>query len=871
MSIGVRLRGSGNGTRPRALPLPAERRQQAPRPGPRPSTHGKFIHVGDEKLCVRGVTYGTFARDERGDPYPAPDVVAADLADIAANGFNAIRTYTSPPRWLLDLAFEHGVRVLAGLAWEQHVDFLESRAGARSIEARVRAGAAACAGHPALLAFAVGNEIPSRVVRWIGRRPVERFVERLLRGVRAEDPGALVTYVNYPTTEYLTTPSADLVCFNVYLETPDRLDAYLARLHNLAGDRPLLLAEIGLDSRAHGLVHQAETLDWQVRATLASGCAGGFVFSWTDEWHVTYLSESGTGTGSVELTDWDFGLTDRNRRPKPALAAVRRAFAEAPFPPERRWPRVSVVVCTYNGARTLRRCLEDIEALDYPDYEVIVVDDGSTDGSAAIAAEQDCRLISTENKGLASARNSGLEAATGEIVAYVDDDAHPDRDWLRYLVAALEDGEFDGIGGPNLPPHDDGPVAECVAESPGGPIHVLLSDREAEHIPGCNMAFRKRALEGIGGFDRQFRVAGDDVDICWRLRGAGHRIGFSPAALVWHCRRDSVRAYLRQQRGYGAAEALLERKWPDRYNAAGQARWLGRLYGRGLASSLGRDRVYSGTWGSEPFQALYRPSPGRLPGLGSIPEWYLTLVALAALSLAGVWWKPLLAAVPLLLVAVGAWLVPPGISAARACFMRERLPRRRKLAMWALTALLYVAQPVARLRGRMRAPAWRPVAAPAPALPRRRAIRIWSERWRPAESRLDDVQRSLREDGAAVFCGGTWDPWDLHVRGGLVGAARLRMGLEEHGGGRQLIRLEIAPHLSRPALAVMATLLVAALGAAFAGAWPGALVPGGVALVLGARLAWECGVATAWLLRHAAPAPDAVDVAVPQALVAESE
>src|SRR2546422_10505049 len=63
------------------------------------------------------------------------------------------------------------------------------------------------------------------------------------------------------------------------------------------------------------------------------------------------------------------------------------------------------------------------------------------------------------------------------------------------------------VGGPNLAPPGDGPIAECVARAPGGPVHVLLTDREAEHIPGCNMAFRKACLEAIGGFDQIGRAA----------------------------------------------------------------------------------------------------------------------------------------------------------------------------------------------------------------------------------------------------------------------------------------------------------------------------------------------------------------------------
>ena len=93
----------------------------------------------------------------------------------------------------------------------------------------------------------------------------------------------------------------------------------------------------------------------------------------------------------------------------------------------------------------------------------------------------------------------------------------PARTVLRHLVATMDRHDYAGAGGPNVPPDDDRAVARCVAEAPGGPIHVLLSDREAEHLPGCNMAFRRSVLLELGGFDPQFRAAGDDVDFCWRI------------------------------------------------------------------------------------------------------------------------------------------------------------------------------------------------------------------------------------------------------------------------------------------------------------------------------------------------------------------
>src|SRR5436309_15385558 len=261
---------------------------------------------------------------------------------------------------------------------------------------------------------------------------------------------------------------------------------------------------------------------------------------------------------------------------------------------------------------------------------------------------------------------------------------------------------YAGVGGPNIPPAGDGPIANCVANAPGGPVHVLLSDREAEHIPGCNMAFRKACLEAIGGFDPQYRAAGDDVDVCWKLRERGWTLGFNPAAMVWHHRRNSIRAYWKQQVGYGKAEAMLEQKWPEKYNGAGHIIWAGRIYGKALASLLGREgRIYHGTWGSAPFQPMYQPASGVLGLIPLMPEWYLVSGALAGLSVLSILWKPLLLILGMLIFAVGASVVQGSLGAAQASFASSSRSRITRLKLHALTALLHLLQPLARLRGRL--------------------------------------------------------------------------------------------------------------------------------------------------------------------------
>ena len=270
---------------------------------------GKFLFSGAEKFYVKGVTYGTFAPDEQGRQFPPEPVIEKDFALMAKHGFNSVRTYTVPPLSLLDLALKYGLKVMVGLPWEQHVTFLDTRKQQKDILRRMKEGIQACRQHPAVLCYTVGNEIPAPIVRWYGKEKIEAFIKRLYKAVKEVDPESLVTYVNYPTTEYLDLGFLDFDCFNVYLETPEKLRAYIARLHNLSGDRPLVLAEIGLDSMRNGQQKQADVLRWQIETIFGKGCAGMFVFAWTDEWW----------RGGFEIEDWDFGLVDRQRRPKPAL------------------------------------------------------------------------------------------------------------------------------------------------------------------------------------------------------------------------------------------------------------------------------------------------------------------------------------------------------------------------------------------------------------------------------------------------------------------------------------------------------------------------------------------------------------------------
>ena len=214
----------------------ALRREACPASAARIVTDGKFLCAGDDRFLVKGVTYGTFAPDAQGYQFPSMQQVAADFRQMASLGVNTVRTYTPPRRDMLDAAARKGLRVMVGLPWSQHIAFLDDRALTRTIRREILAKVAELGDHPAVLTFALGNEIPPGVVRWHGQLRVERFLRSLYEDAKGASPGSLFTYVNFPPTEFLDLSFLDICAFNVYLHREHELRAYLARLLRLFGN-----------------------------------------------------------------------------------------------------------------------------------------------------------------------------------------------------------------------------------------------------------------------------------------------------------------------------------------------------------------------------------------------------------------------------------------------------------------------------------------------------------------------------------------------------------------------------------------------------------------------------------------------------------
>jgi len=196
---------------------------------------------------------------------------------------------------------------------------------------------------------------------------------------------------------------------------------------------------------------------------------------------------------------------------------------------------ISVVIPVRNGARALDACLQAACAAALPDHEVVVVDDGSTDESAAIAARHPCRLVRPESgRGASAARNAGAAAAHGEILFFTDADCILGPRTLPQAAAALAAaGPRAIVGGTyETRPFDPGffPAFQAVFVN----YHEIRHLDEPDYVATHAMAIRTADFRASGGFDEHFLPILEDVEFCHRLRRAGYRLLMDPLVLVRH-------------------------------------------------------------------------------------------------------------------------------------------------------------------------------------------------------------------------------------------------------------------------------------------------------------------------------------------------
>jgi GT2 family glycosyltransferase len=230
---------------------------------------------------------------------------------------------------------------------------------------------------------------------------------------------------------------------------------------------------------------------------------------------------------------------------------------------------VSVVVPTADRPAQLAGCLGALGRLDHPRYEVLVIDDGGAADLAALCAAAGARLVRRERGGPGAARNTGAQAADGDVLAFTDDDCRPDAGWLRELLAAASGGA--AVGGRTVNALTGNPYAAASQHVQDLVYaHYNRDPDDARFLASNNLAVPRADFLALGGFDADaFPFASEDRDLCDRWRASGRTLRYAERALVRHAHDLDLRSFLGQHVAYGRGAA--------RYHAARATRGTGRL------------------------------------------------------------------------------------------------------------------------------------------------------------------------------------------------------------------------------------------------------------------------------------------------------
>ncbi len=227
-------------------------------------------------------------------------------------------------------------------------------------------------------------------------------------------------------------------------------------------------------------------------------------------------------------------------------------------------PLVSVIIPCRTTGPELEECLDALECVDYPNYEVLVITD-----EPACNVRDSVQYLSSGPVGPADKRDQGGRESNGEIFAFIDDDAYPDRMWLKRAVEVFADPQVTAVGGPGVTPDGDGFFARAsgwISSSYlGGGFHryrfVPREARWVDDYPSMNFLVRRFAFEEAGGFNTHF-FPGEDTKLCLALVSNGGRIRYDPGVVVHHHRRDLFVPHLRQIAQYGLHRGHFARIYP---------------------------------------------------------------------------------------------------------------------------------------------------------------------------------------------------------------------------------------------------------------------------------------------------------------------
>ncbi len=205
-------------------------------------------------------------------------------------------------------------------------------------------------------------------------------------------------------------------------------------------------------------------------------------------------------------------------------------------------PLVSVVVCTYNRGKYLDRCIQSLLRQSYQNVEIVIVNGPSVDETDAVLQKYDQLIIINQLQlnGISNARNLGIRVAKGDVVAFIDDDAVADENWVHHLAEGYSDPDVAGVGGLVYGPgqthyqFDNGVIDKCGIPDAIRPPDKMIGEDEITIFMGTNCSFRRSVLNEVGGFDPYFRYYHDESELCVRIVQAGHRLLYKREAFVIH-------------------------------------------------------------------------------------------------------------------------------------------------------------------------------------------------------------------------------------------------------------------------------------------------------------------------------------------------
>lgn len=284
---------------------------------------------------------------------------------------------------------------------------------------------------------------------------------------------------------------------------------------------------------------------------------------------IKYLTRTGHDALAARLMDSSLALCPQQED----IVRLR----ETPYPHDlyldvpNQFLSVDFYLPVYNVERYIRSALEGVFRQNYPLHEVLVINDGTPDASMAIAREYPVRILEHDvNRGLAAARNTAFRHATGHLIGAIDTDARPDPDYMRNVMIEFENAGPDlaGVGGRLVETHTDTPPDHwrslAMPQQRGGrricPVEFLY---------GSNCVFRRDAVLAVGGYDERFRTNAEDTHVCAALRASGFHLVYTPCAVAYHERTDSIPSVLKtmwnwfhaskmEQNVYRQQERLLE-------------------------------------------------------------------------------------------------------------------------------------------------------------------------------------------------------------------------------------------------------------------------------------------------------------------------